>query len=99
VPAAIAFGVKADRRQRYEPIIELSNRKIDFENYCKNNYLDINEVWYKNENDEMKEFFNIDDCLDIYDFDVDGATFKKKTDLDAFMSSENSSAKIKIYFF
>jgi len=73
-------------------------QKIDFENYCEKNFLGINEVWYENENDEMKEFFNVDDCLDIYDFDVDGVTFKNKTDLDAFMSGENSSVKIKIYF-
>ena len=73
-------------------------QRLDFENYCEKNHLDINEVWYENENDEMNEFFNVDDCMDIYDFDVDGITFKNKTDLDAFLSGENSSVKIKIYF-
>ena len=28
-------------------------QKNDFENYCEKNSLDINEVWYKNENDEI----------------------------------------------
>ena len=73
-------------------------QKIDFENYCEENFLGINEVWYENEKDEMKEFFNVDDCLDIYDFDVEGVSFKNKTDLDAFVSGENSSVKIKINF-
>ena len=73
-------------------------QKTDFENYCKKNSLDINEVWYENENDEMKEFFNVDDCLDMDDFlDIGGITFYDKTDFEKFLFGNQNSAEIIVY--
>ena len=73
-------------------------QKTDFENYCKKNSLDINEVWYENENDEMKEFFNVDDCLDVDNFlEIGGITFYDKTDFDKFLFGKKDSVEIKIY--
>ena len=73
-------------------------QKTDFENYCGKNSLDINEVWYENENDEMKEFFNVDDCLDVDDFlDIGGITFYDKTDFEKFLFGTKNSAEIIIY--
>ena len=73
-------------------------QKTDFENYCEKNSLDINEVWYENENDEMKEFFNVDDCLDMDDFlDIGGITFSDKTDFEKFLFGNKNSAEIIIY--
>ena len=73
-------------------------QKTDFENYCEKNSLDINEVWYENENDEMKEFFNVDDCLDMDDFlDIGGITFYDKKDFEKFLFGNKNSAEIIIY--
>jgi len=73
-------------------------QKTDFENYCEKNYLDINEVWYENENDEMKEFLNVDDCLDIDDLvDVEGITFYDKTDFEKFLFGNKDSVEMIIY--
>ena len=72
-------------------------QKGDFEQYCTENDLDMNEIWYDNENDEMEEFFDVDDCMDVHDFDVEGVAFKDKTDLDAFAVGRNSSVEIRIY--
>ena len=73
-------------------------QKNDFENYCEKNSLDINEVWYKNENDEMKEFFNVDNCLDMDDFlDIGGITFYDRIDFEKFLFGNKYSAEIKIY--
>jgi hypothetical protein len=73
-------------------------QKTEFENYCEKNSLDINEVWYENENDEMKAFFNVDDFLDMDDFlDNEGITFYDKTNFEKFLFGNKNSAEIKIY--
>ena len=71
----------------------------DFRKYCVENDLDLNEVWYENENDEIQKFFDVADCLELDDLaNVEGVAFQNKSELDRFISDDHPCVKLKIYY-